>query len=213
MKRLVLFAVGSALVVDYQETCRRLGITVAAAIQNRPAPARVLPGTVLRRAEELDAELRALPYLCPLFTPANRRTASAEAAALGLALAPALLDPTAVLAASAEIGAGSYVNAACVIGGAARLGAQVVVNRGANLGHHAEIAEFASIGPGAVLAGEVKVGRGALIGAGAVILPRVRIGAHAVVGAGAVVTRDVAERHLVLGNPARIAATDRTTFE
>lgn len=48
------------------------------------------------------------------------------------------------------------------------------------------------------------VERGASIGAGAVLVPGVRIGAGALVAAGAVVTRDVAPRTLVAGNPARV---------
>jgi carbonic anhydrase/acetyltransferase-like protein (isoleucine patch superfamily) len=47
------------------------------------------------------------------------------------------------------------------------------------------------------------VGPGAWIGAGALILDGVTVGANAVVAAGAVVTRDVAERTVVAGNPAR----------
>jgi acetyltransferase-like isoleucine patch superfamily enzyme len=47
------------------------------------------------------------------------------------------------------------------------------------------------------------VERGAAIGSGAVILGGLRIGADALVGAGAVVTRDVAARAIVSGNPAR----------
>lgn len=47
------------------------------------------------------------------------------------------------------------------------------------------------------------VRRGASIGSGAVILCGVTIGAGALVGAGAVVTRDVAERSIVAGVPAR----------
>jgi acetyltransferase-like isoleucine patch superfamily enzyme len=45
--------------------------------------------------------------------------------------------------------------------------------------------------------------RGARIGAGAVLCPAVEVGEEAFVGAGAVVTRDVAPRTLVVGNPAR----------
>jgi acetyltransferase-like isoleucine patch superfamily enzyme len=45
---------------------------------------------------------------------------------------------------------------------------------------------------------------GAAIGGGAVILPGVRIGRWALVGSGAVVTRDVPERGIVAGNPARV---------
>jgi acetyltransferase-like isoleucine patch superfamily enzyme len=46
--------------------------------------------------------------------------------------------------------------------------------------------------------------RGARIGAGAVLCPAVEIGEDAFVGAGAVVTKDVAPRTLVVGNPARV---------
>jgi len=46
--------------------------------------------------------------------------------------------------------------------------------------------------------------RGARIGGGAIILPGIEIGEEAFVGAGAVVTKDVARRKLVVGNPARV---------
>ena len=46
--------------------------------------------------------------------------------------------------------------------------------------------------------------RGARIGGGAVLCPGIEIGEEAFVGAGAVVTRDVAPRTLVVGNPARV---------
>ncbi len=51
---------------------------------------------------------------------------------------------------------------------------------------------------------------GAKIGAGAVLLPGVVIGKDALVGAGAVVTRDVPDRTVVAGNPARpVGSVDR----
>ncbi|HVM57626.1 MAG TPA: DapH/DapD/GlmU-related protein [Gaiellaceae bacterium] len=46
--------------------------------------------------------------------------------------------------------------------------------------------------------------RGARIGGGAILCPGVEIGEEAFVGAGAVVTKDVAARMLVVGNPARV---------
>jgi UDP-2-acetamido-3-amino-2,3-dideoxy-glucuronate N-acetyltransferase len=49
-----------------------------------------------------------------------------------------------------------------------------------------------------------RVRRRASIGSGVVILAGVTIGEGAIVGAGAVVTRDVAPRTIVAGNPARL---------
>ena len=46
--------------------------------------------------------------------------------------------------------------------------------------------------------------RSARIGAGAILCPVIEIGAEAFVGAGSVVTKDVAPRKLVVGNPARV---------
>jgi acetyltransferase-like isoleucine patch superfamily enzyme len=48
------------------------------------------------------------------------------------------------------------------------------------------------------------VKRGASIGSGATILSNVIIGENAIVGAGSVVTRDVPEKAIVAGNPARL---------
>jgi acetyltransferase-like isoleucine patch superfamily enzyme len=49
----------------------------------------------------------------------------------------------------------------------------------------------------------VRIRDGVIVGIGAIVLPGVTIGERAAVGAGAVVTRDVAPRAVVFGNPAR----------
>jgi acetyltransferase-like isoleucine patch superfamily enzyme len=55
---------------------------------------------------------------------------------------------------------------------------------------------------------ETLVKRGSSIGAGATIMCGVTIGEFAVVGAGAVVTRDVPDRAVVVGNPAKVIRRD-----
>ncbi|MEH3075570.1 MAG: sugar O-acetyltransferase [Quadrisphaera sp.] len=50
----------------------------------------------------------------------------------------------------------------------------------------------------------ITIGDNVWIGGGAIILPGVDVGDDSVIGAGAVVTRDVAPRTLVAGNPARV---------
>lgn len=51
---------------------------------------------------------------------------------------------------------------------------------------------------------EVRVKKGSFIGAGAIIMPGITIGERVVVGAGAVVVKDVSDKTVVAGLPARI---------
>jgi len=50
----------------------------------------------------------------------------------------------------------------------------------------------------------IRIGNDVWIGGGSIVLPGVSIGDGAVIGAGSVVTRDVAPRCIVAGNPARV---------
>ena len=114
-----------------------------------------------------------------------------------------LVHPSAVVADSVLIGAGTQVYGQSHIGAASRIGEGCVINGGANIQHECVIGDGAHIGPSAVLCGCVSVGENAFVGAGAIVLPRVKIGRDGIVGAGAVVTKDVEADTTVLGNPAK----------
>jgi sugar O-acyltransferase (sialic acid O-acetyltransferase NeuD family) len=114
------------------------------------------------------------------------------------------IHPTAFVASDVRVGAGSQLLAHATVCVDVTVGRQCIINTGANVDHECLLEDGVHICPGATLAGLVKVGRCAMIGSGAVVLPRRVIGDHAIVGAGAVVTRDVPERAIVVGNPARL---------
>jgi acetyltransferase-like isoleucine patch superfamily enzyme len=55
--------------------------------------------------------------------------------------------------------------------------------------------------------GKIEVGENSFIGAGSIILPGVKIGSHCVIGAGSVVTKDVPDKTVVCGVPAKHICT------
>jgi sugar O-acyltransferase (sialic acid O-acetyltransferase NeuD family) len=197
---MILFGVRSPLVVDIEETLHRLDVAVQTAVSVNGVP------RLMDRSKLVDIADFAPPrgglFLVAAFAPGRRRALVEQAVGLGLAPAPALVDPTAILPRSLRIGAGSFVNAGVVIGALSMIGENVLVNRAASLGHHTVLGDFVSIGPGATLAGNIRVGAGAMIGAGSTILPNVRIGENAIVSAGSVVRKHVPDGGFVVGNPA-----------
>ncbi len=114
-----------------------------------------------------------------------------------------LVHPSAVVSASSVLGRGTVVFPLAVINAASRVGEGVIVNSGAIIEHDCVVGDGAHIAPGAVLTGGVRVGARTTVGAGSTVLPGIRIGSDSTVGAGAVVTRDVPDRSVVAGNPAK----------
>jgi sugar O-acyltransferase (sialic acid O-acetyltransferase NeuD family) len=205
---LVLFGVRSPLVVDYEETCKRLGIEVVAGVSVLGAP-RMLDSSQVVPFDELSGAGIEAAFVTCAFSSTRRKELSELAIASGLNAATALIDPTAVLPASIRVGRGTFINACAVIGGASFIGEHVLINRAVSLGHHSLVGDFVSIGPGATLASNIKVGDAAVIGAGAVIVPNIQIGEGAVIGAGALVRKDVGDGVFVAGNPATEKPLDR----
>lgn len=112
--------------------------------------------------------------------------------------------PGSIIAPDARAGAGSMICAGSIVNTGSIIGEAVILNTGSTVDHHNEIENYVHIAPGAHLGGEVVVGEGALIGIGATVMPGRRIGAWSIVGAGALVHRDVPERSVVAGVPARV---------
>jgi sugar O-acyltransferase (sialic acid O-acetyltransferase NeuD family) len=114
-----------------------------------------------------------------------------------------LVHPTASLASSVEVGAGSVVLAGVVATADVQIAEHVVVMPGCIFTHDDRIEAFATFGAGVRLAGGVTVGAAAYVGSGAVVRQGVTIGASAVIGMGAVVLADVPDREVWVGSPAR----------
>jgi len=142
----------------------------------------------------------------------------------------AVVDSPCSIGAGTKIWHFCHVMADCVIGRNCNLGQNVFVASEVRIGSGVKIQNNVSVYGGVEIEDDVFLGpsmvftnvktprsavnrkdryertlvkKGATIGANATIVCGVTIGAYAFVGAGAVVTKDVPERALVVGNPAR----------
>lgn len=114
-----------------------------------------------------------------------------------------VVHPSAVIARGVVMGPGTFVAAGVVVNVDARIGSDVILNTGCTVDHDCEVGDHALIGPAASLCGGARIGEGTLLGAGAAVLPRCEVGSWSVVGAGAAVTRNLPDRGVYVGVPAR----------
>jgi sugar O-acyltransferase (sialic acid O-acetyltransferase NeuD family) len=114
-----------------------------------------------------------------------------------------LVHPASGVSSRARLGRGVCVNYGVSVAGGVVVGDHVCLCPGVIVGHDSTIGDYAMVAPGAVVSGFVTVGRGAYIGAAASVRQQVKVGEQALVGMGAVVLRDVPERAVVVGSPAR----------
>lgn len=115
----------------------------------------------------------------------------------------AVCHPTAVISASARLGAGHQILATAVVAAGARLGDNVLVNTRAVIEHECAVGNHCHIATGAVICGGCHIGASVHIGAGATVNQGIHIGAGAVIASGSAVIEDVPPHTLVAGVPAR----------
>ena len=122
-----------------------------------------------------------------------------------------------VVLAGAKIGANCNICSHCFIENDVLIGDNVTIKCGVQLWDGITIEDDVFIGPNVTFTNDIfprskrypekflktRVCRGASIGANATILPGITIGQGAMVAAGSVVTKDVAEKTLVVGVPAK----------
>lgn len=114
-----------------------------------------------------------------------------------------LIDPSAGVAPTAQIGAGSIICYASRIMVNAKVGQGVVINTGSSVGHDGELADYATLYTNVIVSGGVRVGENSEIGSGAFILPYKSVGPNCIIAPLASVLTDLTDPGTYAGNPAR----------
>ncbi len=114
-----------------------------------------------------------------------------------------LISPSALISKSVKYGNGIVIQCGVNISSNVNIGDFTKLNTYSNLMHDVEIGSYCTVAPNAVLLGRVKVGNMVYVGANATILPNLDLGDGSLIGAGSVVTKNIGERIICAGNPAR----------
>ena len=115
------------------------------------------------------------------------------------------ISPSAIISESAEIGAGSIIAPFCSVQAQAKIGSNVAINTMAIIGHDVHINDNAVISSMVNIGGATQVAEQAYIGMGTLIKEGLNIGERSIISMGSVVFRDIPEKVIAVGNPARVA--------
>lgn len=125
---------------------------------------------------------------------------------------PIIVDPSAVISETAQIGEGTFIGKGAVVNAEAAVGKMAVINTMALVEHECVVGDFTHVAVGAVLCGQVRVGDSVLIGANATILQCIDIPSNIIIPAGETVRRNyhIPNDCTAVGVPAKIIKDRRT---
>jgi len=115
-----------------------------------------------------------------------------------------VIHPFSKVSESSSIGIGTVVLPGAVINPSCSIGRGVIINTSSSIDHDSVIEDYVHISPGAHLGGNVVIKEGTHISIGCSVRDKVCIGKESVVGVGSVVVKDVPERVVAYGCPAKI---------
>lgn len=100
---------------------------------------------------------------------------------------PAIVDPTAIVAGSAEVGEGTFIGKMAVVNADARIGQYCIINSCSLIEHDCYIGDFTHIAVSSCICGGVNVGKACLVGANSTIIQGMKVADHDIIPAGAIV--------------------------
>ena len=117
------------------------------------------------------------------------------------------IHATSIVASSASLGHGNFVDMNAAIGAGTEVGSHVLIHAGVVIGAEVKIGDYVQIGAGSIINAGATIEDEAFIGSGSIIVSGVTVGKGARIGAGSVVIGPVKAGETVFGNPAEKITT------
>ncbi len=115
-----------------------------------------------------------------------------------------LVDPSAIISPTVEIGEGSVICAGTVITVDVKIGCHNIVDINSTVGHDTVLEDFVTLYPSVNVSGNVLVKAGVELGTGTQVIQGLTVGENSIIGAGAVVIRDLPGNCTAVGVPAKV---------
>lgn len=114
-----------------------------------------------------------------------------------------IIDPSVVMSKRVEIGEGCIICANTIITVDIKIGKHVIVNLDCTVGHDDVIGDYVTVYPSVNISGNVVVGELVELGTGTQVIQGKTIGEGSIIGAGAVVVKNIPEKCVAFGSPAK----------
>ncbi len=143
-------------------------------------------------------------FVIAIGNPAVREKIYNDMLTIGVPNFATLIDPAAIVTPEmVEIGEGSIICAGTICTVDITIGKQVIINLNCTIGHDSKVGDFTTVAPMVAVSGNVNLGRSVEIGTSASVRQGLRIGDSAMLGMGSVLTKDMPERVVFFGSPAK----------
>ena len=114
-----------------------------------------------------------------------------------------LIHPSVRLSNTVRIGKGSIICAGSILTADINLGKHNILNLNVTVGHECEFADYVTLAPMVAVSGNVKLESLVEVGTGAVIRQGLTLNYGSMLGMGAILTKNIPERMIYAGNPAK----------
>lgn len=135
--------------------------------------------------------------------PKAKMTLYQKAVESGLIPCPPIVHESSVVGREVHLSPASIICPQSVITTNVQAGFGLLMNLGCTLGHDVRVGAFVTISPGCNVSGNCRIDDRAYLGTNSVLREGVQVGKDAVLGMGAVLTKDIPQKEVWIGNPAK----------
>ncbi|SMG51802.1 PglD-related sugar-binding protein [Dethiosulfovibrio salsuginis] len=114
-----------------------------------------------------------------------------------------IVHPSSFIAQTATISSGAFIMSGCYIGHHTSIGKSAFIKANCSVFHHSKVGDLAHIVNGSTIGSYTEVGRASDVCMASTVLTKVKIGDFSVLGAKSLATRDIADREVHVGTPAK----------